>query len=127
MGSRISRSSESALRKLAIGDGPLLARAVCPESGPTLAAELGLDDRTVGLVRMAALIALDGESPSYLRECNAALASGATIDEIVGVLLAVASLTGSARIVSAAPRVALSVGYDVDAALESPDPPAADT
>jgi alkylhydroperoxidase/carboxymuconolactone decarboxylase family protein YurZ len=94
---------------------------MCPESASKLAAELGLEERTAALARVAALIALDGEAPSYLRECNAALAGGATADEIVAVLVAVAPVIGSARIVSAAPRVALGVGYDVDAALESRD------
>ena len=66
-------------------------------------------------------MALDAEPTSYLRECNAALASGATSAEIVGVLVAVASLTGSVRLMAAAPRAALGLGYDIDAALESPD------
>jgi hypothetical protein len=121
MGRQISRSSESTLRKLAIGHGPLVDRAVCPDSGSRFALELGLEDRTIALARVAALIALDGESVSYLRECNVALAGGATADEIVAVLVAVASLTGSARIVSAAPRIAQGIGFDVDAALESHD------
>jgi hypothetical protein len=33
-------------------------------------------------------------------------------------LLAVAGIVGSARVVSAAPRIALAAGYDVEAALE---------
>jgi hypothetical protein len=47
-----------------------------------------------------------------------ALASGATVDEIVGVLIAVAPTVGLARVVSAAPEVAFAIGYDIDAALE---------
>ena len=47
-----------------------------------------------------------------------ALASGATVDEIVGVLIAVAPTVGLARVVSAAPAVAAAIGYDIDAALE---------
>jgi len=121
MGRQISRSSESTLRKLAIAHGTLLEQAMCPESGSRLAGAHGLDQRTIALARVAALVALDGESPSFQRECNAAFASGASMDEIVGVLVAVASLAGSARIVSAAPRVAIGVGYDLDAALESRD------
>ena len=50
-----------------------------------------------------------------------ALAAGATVDEIVGVLIAVAPNVGLARIVSAASEVALAIGYDIDAALESDD------
>ncbi|MET0771492.1 MAG: carboxymuconolactone decarboxylase family protein [Candidatus Limnocylindrales bacterium] len=115
------RSSESVLRKLAIGHGPLMEQAVCPEAGFALALEHGLDERTIALARIAALVALDAGSASYLRECNAALASGVTGDEIAGVLVAVASLTGSVRVIAAAPRTALGLGYDVEAALEDPD------
>ena len=39
--------------------------------------------------------------------------------EIVGVLIAVAPTVGLARVVSAAPELALAIGYDVDAALEA--------
>ena len=121
MGRQITRSSESLLRKLAIGHGPLLERVLCPQSAMAMAAEQGLDDRTIALARIAVLVALDAEPASYLRECNEAMASGATSDEIVGVLIAVASLTGSVRLVAAAPRTALGLGHDVEAALEDPD------
>jgi hypothetical protein len=38
---------------------------------------------------------------------------------VVATLLAVASVAGLARLVSAAPRLALALGYDVDQAWES--------
>ena len=41
-----------------------------------------------------------------------------TLDDLLAVLLAVAGEVGSARVVSAAPRIALAAGYDVEAALE---------
>jgi alkylhydroperoxidase/carboxymuconolactone decarboxylase family protein YurZ len=50
---------------------------------------------------------------------EAALAAGATADEIVGALIAVAPITGLARVVSATPEVALSIGYDIDQAFEA--------
>ena len=40
-------------------------------------------------------------------------------------LIAVAPEVGLARVVSAAPELALALGYDVDAALEAPGEPAA--
>ena len=40
---------------------------------------------------------------------------------IVGVLIAVAQTVGLARVASAAPAVALALGYDIDAALEAHD------
>lgn len=51
-----------------------------------------------------------------------ALAAGATSDEIVAALEAVTAVTGTARVVQCAPKVALALGYDVDAALERRDP-----
>ena len=40
------------------------------------------------------------------------------MDEIVGTLIAVAPTVGIARVVSAAPELALALGYDVEAAFE---------
>jgi alkylhydroperoxidase/carboxymuconolactone decarboxylase family protein YurZ len=81
----------------------------------------GLDARTAALTRLAALVALRSPATSY-RACTAeALESGATVDDIVGTLCTVASAVGLVRVVAAAPAVALAVGYDIDAALESLD------
>lgn len=79
-----------------------------------------LDAKTQALVRVASLVSLDAAPVSYQWCVEAALAAGATPDEIVGTLLAVAPLAGIARVVSAAPEIALAVGYDVQAALEEP-------
>jgi 4-carboxymuconolactone decarboxylase len=46
--------------------------------------------------------------------------AGATEQEIVGVLWAVGPVVGLARVVAAAPTVALAIGYDVEAAFETP-------
>jgi alkylhydroperoxidase/carboxymuconolactone decarboxylase family protein YurZ len=79
----------------------------------------GLDQKTHALLRLAALLAVDAASSSYQSIVEVAQASGATVDEIVGCLIAVAPTVGLARAVSAAPELALALGYDVDAALES--------
>ena len=50
-----------------------------------------------------------------------ALAAGASVDEIVGTLVAVAPDVGIVRAVAAAPELALALGYDVYAAFERPD------
>jgi alkylhydroperoxidase/carboxymuconolactone decarboxylase family protein YurZ len=49
-----------------------------------------------------------------------ALAAGATKDEVADVLLAVAPVAGLGRVVSAAPKVATALEYDIEAALEEP-------
>jgi len=70
-------------------------------------------------------IAVDGGSsftPSVQHVVARALAAGATRDEVVASLEAVTPVTGAARVVQCAPKVALALGYDVDAALERRDP-----
>ncbi len=68
------------------------------------------------------MIALDAPPASYQWNATNALASGVTVDEIVGVLVAVAPIVGVARVVSAAQGVALAIGYDIDADLEAVAP-----
>ena len=51
-----------------------------------------------------------------------ALAAGATNDEIVATLAAVTPVTGAARVVQCAPKLALALGYDVEEALELIEP-----
>src|SRR6185436_9258467 len=79
----------------------------------------GLDPKTHALLRLAASLAVDAAPSSYQPIVETALAAGATVDEIVGCLVAVASVLGLARVVSAAPALALALGYDVDSALEA--------
>lgn len=108
---------EDMLRKLSLRDDNyidgLLAddRAGIPDSH--------LDPKTHALVRIGALVAVDAAPPSYMEATEAARRSGATNEEIVGCLIAVLSAVGVARVVSAAPKVGLGIGYDIDVALES--------
>ena len=78
-----------------------------------------LDPKTHALVRLAALLAVDGGQSSYNASVEVALAFGASFDEIVGILIAVAPAVGLGRVVSAAPELGLALGYDVEAALEA--------
>ena len=79
-----------------------------------------LDPKTHALARLAASLAVDAAPSSYQASVDVALAAGAGIDEIVGTLIAVAPTVGLPRVVSAAPELALALGYDVEAALEAP-------
>jgi 4-carboxymuconolactone decarboxylase len=80
-----------------------------------------LDQKTHALVRLGAALAIDAAPSSYQATIDMALAAGASIDEVVGTLIAVAPTVGLARVVSAAPELALALGYDLDAALEAPE------
>jgi 4-carboxymuconolactone decarboxylase len=106
------------LRKLALGDEALVAAVLASE--PTSDAS-GLDEKTHALVRLGAIAAVDAEHGSYQLAVGRALAAGASPDEISGTLLAVVCLTGLPRAAAAAPKLALALGYDVEAALEGLD------
>jgi alkylhydroperoxidase/carboxymuconolactone decarboxylase family protein YurZ len=110
---------EDALRCMALGDERYVRDVLAMEL-PNIDAS-GLDPKTHALVRLGALIALHASQASFQWNASTALASGATVDEIVGVLIAVAQTVGLARVASAAPAVALALGYDIDAALEAHD------
>jgi hypothetical protein len=112
----VTPDQEDLLRRLALNDeGALeavLGRALDPGAVP------GLDAERVALVRLAGLIALDGEPASYQWAVSAALAAGASDAAVVGVLVALAPIAGSVRVSTAAPEVALALGSTVD--LQAP-------
>ncbi len=73
-----------------------------------------LDSRTFALVKIAALIALDAPPASYGWQIANALEEGATPEDIVGVLRAVAPQVGGPRIIAAAPEIMLAMGLSLD-------------
>ena len=80
-----------------------------------------LDDRTAALASLAAILALRASAEAY-RDCvDRALSAGASVEDIIDTLKVVAPAVGLARVVSAAPDIALALGYDVDGALEALD------
>ena len=64
----------------------------------------GLDQKTAALVRLAALVAVGGAVPSYGAEADAAVSAGATVAEIVEVLVRLVPIVGLPRVVAALPR-----------------------
>ena len=80
-----------------------------------------LDPKTAALTRVGALAAIGAPGACLEWSTTAALAAGATEDEITGVLLAIAPVAGLGRVTGAVPHVAAALGYDVDAALMDPD------
>jgi 4-carboxymuconolactone decarboxylase len=108
---------EDSLRSLAVNDQAFLDSVLDLEDQETGL----LDAKTLALVRLASLVSLDAAAVSYQWGVDAALAAGATPDEIVGTLLAVAPFAGIARVVSAAPEIATAIGYDMEGALERPE------
>src|SRR3954449_6854066 len=105
------------LRSIALSDDCFVA-SVLGMGQDTIDAS-GLDPKTHAMVTLAALVAVDAAPSSYNASAELALASGASLDEIVGILIAIAPTIGLGRVVSAAPELGLALGYDVDAALEA--------
>lgn len=112
-------SAEDAFRRLTIGE-PGFLTALAGDANRASDVHR-LDCRTESLLRVATLIAIDAPSASYRSAVDAARQAGAGLEDLLAVLVAVAEQVGSARVASAAPRIALAAGYDVEAALEEQD------
>ena len=110
---------EERLRSLALNDERFVSSVLGIELDSVEVSRL--DSKTHALVRLGAMLAIDAAPSSYHSSVEAALGAGASIDEVVGTVIAVAPTVGLARVVSAAPELALALGYDVDAALETPE------
>ncbi len=72
-----------------------------------------LTPRELMLVRMAALIAVDAPPASYLANAEPAEASGVTADDIQGVMIGVAPVVGTARVVSAGGNILRALGFAI--------------
>lgn len=103
------------LRRLAIHDDAFVSLLLGEENSHVGSA---LDPRTTALVRVAATVAVDAAPSSFQHAVALAFAAGASNDEIVATLEAVTPVTGAARAVGCAPKLALALGYDVEAELE---------
>ena len=111
----VTTTTEELLRRLALQDESIVQTVLAMRMESP---EARLQQRVQAMARLSALIALDAPVVSYQSTVIDALASGVTADEIVGTLIAVAPIVGLARVTSAAPAIALALGYDLDAAFE---------
>lgn len=111
----VAKDTQDTLTGLSSGDMAMLDQAVGLRE--SLRETTGLDGRTFSLVKIAALIALDAPSASYVWQVANALDEGASPEDILGVLHAVAPQVGGPRVVAAAPQIMLALG------LSQPDEP----
>ena len=70
----------------------------------------GLDPETYMLVRIAALASTGAPPASYLLNLEVASEVGLTVEQVQGVLIAVAPVVGSARVASAGSAIADALG-----------------
>jgi 4-carboxymuconolactone decarboxylase len=75
-----------------------------------------LDDESLMLVRIAALIAVDAPPASYMLNLGAAGESGVDSDQVAGVLAAVAPIVGTTRVVSAAGKMVRALDLKLELA-----------
>jgi alkylhydroperoxidase/carboxymuconolactone decarboxylase family protein YurZ len=90
------------LQSLIPGEAPLMESLVRMHAD--VQGQSGLDDRTYLLVRIAALVAADASATSYAVNLTAADDVGITAEDVRGVLIALAPLVGSARVLSGAEK-----------------------
>jgi len=109
----VDQATTAALAALAIGDTEILGEAT--DLREHLRAETSLDAKTFSLVKIGALVALDAGPASYVWQVKAALDAGASPQEILSVLTAVAPQTGMPRVVAAAPEIMLALGLELPA------------
>jgi len=74
----------------------------------------GLDEQTLMLVRIAALVAVDAPPASYLMNLGAAREFGVDAATVRDVLGAIAPIVGTARTVSALGKIARALGLALD-------------
>jgi hypothetical protein len=103
---------EQLLRRLALNDEKLVGSVLAGGALPRPVN--GLDGKAEALVQVGALLAVGASTASLRWTVELAQSSGATDEEILGVLVTIGPAIGLARLVSEAPRLAMAMGYEID-------------
>jgi alkylhydroperoxidase/carboxymuconolactone decarboxylase family protein YurZ len=96
------------LRGAAVGDPVMLEPGCGPAGGPIEGSRL--DSRADAMARLAALVAGGQPGTPYGEQVAAALDHGVTLNEIVGVLVALLPQVGAARVTAAAAAALEALG-----------------
>jgi hypothetical protein len=75
-----------------------------------------LDAQTFMLARIAALVAVDAPPASYLLNLGVASDTGIGSEEVRGVLMAIAPIVGTPRVMAAAGNIARALGFAIQVA-----------
>ncbi|TVZ80717.1 carboxymuconolactone decarboxylase family protein [Streptomyces sp. BK340] len=73
----------------------------------------GMDERTLILTRIAALVAMDAPAISYLAHVDPAVKAELTVEQLQDVLVAIAPVVGTARVMSAAGHISQAFGVAI--------------
>ena len=96
---------------MADSDTPVLD-TLAAMTGESLA-RCGLDENSLLAARLSALVAIDAPAASYLMHIGPAVDAGVTIEQVQDILIAVAPVVGTARIISAAAKITEAIGITV--------------
>ncbi len=102
-------------------DQPLLDTLF--EMNAASVSRVGLEDRELMLVRLAALAAVGAPPASYLLNLAAAEEAGLTVEDAQAVLIGIAPVVGGPRVVAAAAGLTEALGFALalEEALEEGD------
>lgn len=115
----VHMAPEETLTAIAQGDAPVL-ETLAQMHLDTLDRS-GLPEVTYHLVRIAALVAMDAAPVSYLVNLGIARDAGVSLEQLQGVLTAIAPIVGSARVTSAAGNAMRALGFAEAVAESEPD------
>jgi len=101
---------------MATGDSPVMEALI--EINAASLARTELDDRSLMLVRLAALAAVDAPASSYLLHLRPAVDAGLTAGDAEDVLVAVAPIVGTPRTAAAAAKIVAALGLAIELARE---------
>jgi 4-carboxymuconolactone decarboxylase len=104
--------TDELLRRIALNDERTVRAAI--GSGLPPGAGEPLDAKTCALVQLAALLAMGATAESCRVTIERARLAGATDGDCVAVLVAVGPAVGAARLVGAAPQLALALDQDIE-------------
>lgn len=76
-----------------------------------------LDAREHMLARLAALVAIDAPAASYVLNVELSAEVGLTVEDVQGLLIAIAPIVGTPRVVSAAGKITDALGFMIDVAI----------
>ncbi|ANP72331.1 MULTISPECIES: carboxymuconolactone decarboxylase family protein [Cryobacterium] len=101
---------------MARGTTPVLDAAA--EINAVSLARTELDPRTLMIARIAALAAVDAPVASYLLHVGPAAEVGLTVDDVQDVLVAVAPIVGTPRLMSSARKIAEALDLAIELGSE---------
>jgi len=104
---------------MAIGNAPVLEALT--ELNAVSLSRTDLDARSLMLVRLAALAAVDAPAASYLLHVGPSIDAGLTVEDAEDVLVAVAPIVGAPRTVAAAAKISEALDVAIEVALEEPE------